>query len=148
MSEQDQASNPGRRNFIAIAAAGTVGIMGATATAMGTGFLYPVARKPPSPLFVCLESEVPAGDPMELTDLLGRKVLLMHQPGGGLIAVSTVCSHLGCTVYYRPEQKVFDCPCHGGKFDHEGKPIAGPPQTPLARFPVEVREGKVFVQFA
>jgi cytochrome b6-f complex iron-sulfur subunit len=51
-------------------------------------------------------------------------------------------------VYYRPQKKVFECPCHQGVFDADGNPTAGPPVSPLNKYETEVRGGKVFVQFA
>ena len=78
----------------------------------------------------------------------GRKVLLMRRKNNELMAISTECTHLGCSVYYRPGKRIFDCPCHQGVFDFEGNPISGPPTRPLERYPVEVRESKIFVHFS
>jgi Rieske Fe-S protein len=44
---------------------------------------------------------------------------------------SSICTHLSCNVIWREETKVFDCPCHAGRFDIMGQPIAGPPTKPL-----------------
>lgn len=117
------------------------------AAVVGGGFLYPVKRRKARPQFICLEKEVPQGSTREIVDPAGRTVLLMNM-SGEFLALSTICSHLGCNVFYRPEENVFDCPCHDGKFDGQGNPIGGPPERPLDRYPTEVREGKVFVQFA
>jgi cytochrome b6-f complex iron-sulfur subunit len=50
--------------------------------------------------------------------------------GGGLYAVSAVCTHLGCVVA-RQETGGFYCPCHGSRFDARGKVTAGPAPRPL-----------------
>ena len=42
----------------------------------------------------------------------------------GIYAVSSVCTHLGCTVARSTEG--FGCPCHGSKFDSNGKVTGGP----------------------
>jgi cytochrome b6-f complex iron-sulfur subunit len=42
----------------------------------------------------------------------------------GIYAVSSVCTHLGCTVARSAEG--FGCPCHGSKFDAAGKVTGGP----------------------
>ncbi len=47
----------------------------------------------------------------------------------GFTALSLVCTHLGCTVESKPEG--FTCPCHGSRFDSQGKVIRGPAQKPL-----------------
>ena len=146
MEDNDHATE--RRTFLMGVSAAAVALMGGAASFIGAGFLYPVKRKQPSPRFVCLESEVPEGEPLEINDPLGRKVLLFKKAGGKLLAIGTVCSHLGCAVFYRSKKKMFDCPCHQGVFDGEGNPVSGPPERPLDRYPVTVSEGKVFVQFS
>ena len=44
---------------------------------------------------------------------------------------SSTCTHLACNVIWQRETHTFECPCHSGKFDAEGRPIAGPPTRPL-----------------
>jgi Rieske Fe-S protein len=71
--------------------------------------------------------------------------ILVHLPGGELRAFSQKCTHLGCVVYYEPETGEMECPCHEGFFDaRTGEVLAGPPQQPLGRIDVEVREGTVW----
>ncbi len=120
---------------------------GGVASVLGAGFLYPIKKVKPPALFICLDSELPYDDPLEITDQQGRKVLLMRQKDGTPMAMSTVCTHLGCAVFYRKEKGIFECPCHQGVFDAMGNPTAGPPPRPLDRYEVEVRGGKIFVQF-
>jgi Rieske Fe-S protein len=63
----------------------------------------------------------------------------------GLFALSPVCTHLGCLVNWDYNKKEFICPCHGGKYDMEGKVRGGPPPAPLNRLPLEVRDEKVYI---
>lgn len=65
--------------------------------------------------------------------------------GGEIFALSSVCSHLGCLVDWSRHKNEFFCPCHGGKYDIEGKVIAGPPPAPLARMPLKVEGGEVYI---
>jgi Rieske Fe-S protein len=51
--------------------------------------------------------------------------------GDKLTVFSSVCTHLSCNVIWREETRVFECPCHAGKFDVNGRPISGPPKKPL-----------------
>ena len=62
-----------------------------------------------------------------------------------LIALSPVCSHLGCLVNWDNFKQAFLCPCHGGRYSMSGDVIAGPPPAPLKRLPLEMRKGKVYV---
>jgi carotenoid phi-ring synthase / carotenoid chi-ring synthase len=50
------------------------------------------------------------------------------------IAVRGACTHQGCHV--APTSDGFLCPCHGGRFDLRGEPIAGPPKRALERLKI------------
>jgi Rieske Fe-S protein len=63
----------------------------------------------------------------------------------GLAVLSATCSHLGCLVNYNREKGEFVCPCHGGRYDLGGNNIAGPPPAPLARLPLKIVDGMLYV---
>jgi Rieske Fe-S protein len=52
-------------------------------------------------------------------------------PDGKAQVFSSTCTHLACNVIWQDATGTFECPCHSGKFDAEGRPIAGPPTRPL-----------------
>ena len=58
---------------------------------------------------------------------------------------SSTCTHLACNVIWRKEKGIFECPCHSGNFDINGRPIAGPPTKPLVALEHKVEEGKLMV---
>ncbi|HWQ91080.1 MAG TPA: ubiquinol-cytochrome c reductase iron-sulfur subunit, partial [Clostridia bacterium] len=62
------------------------------------------------------------------------------------VAYSIHCTHLGCPVRWLKEAQLFMCPCHGGVFYKNGDVAAGPPDKPLARYPVRVENGEVQIQ--
>ena len=74
----------------------------------------------------------------------GTTTLLMHIPAvlihteDGFLALSLVCTHLGCTVEQKDE--AFECPCHGSKYDRQGYVTRGPSKVPLKRLRVETNE--------
>ncbi len=68
------------------------------------------------------------------------RVFIVSSPSGPVV-FSATCSHLGCLVNYQREKGEFVCPCHGGRYDLNGRNIAGPPPAPLTRFPVRVKDG-------
>ena len=41
------------------------------------------------------------------------------------------CSHLGCTLKWNKQERTWDCPCHGSRYDKEGGLIEGPANTDL-----------------
>jgi cytochrome b6-f complex iron-sulfur subunit len=65
---------------------------------------------------------------------------LLHPSEGTFLAFSRLCTHAACPIFYRPEEHIFACPCHGGVFSAvDGSVLAGPPPKPLPRVHLEVR---------
>lgn len=61
-------------------------------------------------------------------------------------AYSQSCTHLMCPVHYQAATRRLVCCCHEGYFSAEdGRVLAGPPPRPLPRYPVEVRDGQIWV---
>ena len=52
----------------------------------------------------------------------------------GIYALSTVCTHLGCTPNWLNAEQKFKCPCHGSGFRKTGINFEGPAPRPLERF--------------
>ena len=134
-----------RRDFVAnvVLSTGTVLGLGSLAYRF-LGYLYPLV--PPMKLV-----EVPAGS---FSDIAPDGVRLVQLPQGPVLletvdnevrAFSAICTHLGCTVGWHPEQKQFICPCHQGIYDCNGVVVSGPPPRPLAKLSVKLRDGQVFV---
>lgn len=71
--------------------------------------------------------------------------IIVERPGKGYIALSRVCTHLGCLVNYNEEEKRLVCPCHAGVFDLEGRVLSGPPPRPLQQLPLKVEGNKIIV---
>jgi Rieske Fe-S protein len=62
-----------------------------------------------------------------------------------LLAYNQKCTHLSCAVIPKVDEGVIRCPCHEGVFDMaSGRPLAGPPQRPLARILLEVRGRDIY----
>ncbi|OJH18670.1 menaquinol-cytochrome C reductase [Bacillus obstructivus] len=68
---------------------------------------------------------------------------------GEIIALSPICKHLGCNVTWgenkqHPHQ--FYCPCHGGRYELNGKNVPGtPPSAPLDAYPTKVKDGYLYL---
>jgi cytochrome b6-f complex iron-sulfur subunit len=71
------------------------------------------------------------------TVLPNPPAVLLHTENG-FSALSLVCTHLGCTV--EDNMQGFACPCHGSRFDTNGKVTHGPAQTSLRPLRVEVTD--------
>jgi glycine/D-amino acid oxidase-like deaminating enzyme/nitrite reductase/ring-hydroxylating ferredoxin subunit len=59
------------------------------------------------------------------------KIAAYRDVHGKLIERSAICTHLGCVVQWNAGEKTWDCPCHGSRFDPEGKVLNGPAITDL-----------------
>lgn len=62
-----------------------------------------------------------------------QKVAVYKNKAGKVCKYSAVCPHLGCIVNWNNEAKSFDCPCHGSRFDKEGKVLNGPAKENLKK---------------
>ena len=60
-----------------------------------------------------------------------RVIFLTATEDGAVRALSATCTHLGCRVAWSASADRFECPCHQGAYDREGRVIAGPPPAPL-----------------
>jgi menaquinol-cytochrome c reductase iron-sulfur subunit len=65
--------------------------------------------------------------------------------GRDYIAMSNICTHLGCRVRWIDQEQQFFCPCHNGVFDKEGNVVSGPPPKPLDRYEVKVENDQLYL---
>lgn len=64
----------------------------------------------------------------------GRDAAVYKDENGKIHAVSPDCSHLGCRLTFNPELKSWDCPCHGSRFDVDGKVLDNPAIRDLEKY--------------
>jgi glycine/D-amino acid oxidase-like deaminating enzyme/nitrite reductase/ring-hydroxylating ferredoxin subunit len=65
-----------------------------------------------------------------------KKIAVFRDYDNSLKAYSAVCPHLGCIVKWNDDEKSFDCPCHGSRFDTDGTVINGPAQNDLGKIKI------------
>jgi Rieske Fe-S protein len=68
-----------------------------------------------------------------------KKVAAYRDESGAVHEVSAVCRHLGCIVAWNANEKSWDCPCHGSRYDAHGRVFNGPANSDLP--PVDADEG-------
>lgn len=56
----------------------------------------------------------------------GKKVAAYKDEKGKVHLRSPVCTHMGCIVAWNGAERSWDCPCHGSRFDVDGKILHGP----------------------
>lgn len=75
----------------------------------GDGFWVDVARL----------QEVPPGSAVRFSTAAFDGFVV--NDGGTIRALSSVCSHMGCTLHFRPDWQDLRCPCHGASFGLDGR---------------------------
>ena len=143
---ETQEGQPTRRGFAGV-------LLGGGVLASVASFLYPVLRYlVPPPTQDLGSSEVVAAKADELKPnsfkifRFGSKPgLLVHAADGEYHAMSATCTHLSCTVQYRPDLHLVWCACHNGMYDLNGRNISGPPPRPLETYAVHERGDEIVV---
>lgn len=77
----------------------------------------------------------------------GQAATIVRNPekADEILAVNTKCTHKGCTVAWKADQKSFVCPCHGAKYNAMGE-VTNPPATaPLTPYKVNVNGDQITV---
>lgn len=67
-----------------------------------------------------------------VVEMDGEKLGVYKAADGTLYAVEPRCPHLGCQLEWNPDERSWDCPCHGSRFDFRGRLLSGPAQEGLA----------------
>jgi Rieske Fe-S protein len=80
-----------------------------------------------------------------ITESQEHFIFVLTNDGREFIAMSNICTHLGCRVRWLADREVFLSPCHNGIFDKQGYVISGPPPRPLDRYEVKIESDKLFV---
>jgi Rieske Fe-S protein len=86
-------------------------------------------------------SDLPEGERRIV--IVGENPVEVLRMGDSITARMLRCTHMGCVVRWRPDARIYVCPCHDGRYDAEGNPIAGPPPRPLSMVPVSIRGQRV-----
>jgi Rieske Fe-S protein len=128
-------------------------VLGGSLLAWLAAVLYPVMAylKPPEQGEVEVTS-VKAGkvsaiekDSGVIVRFGNKPVILVRNAAGGFRAFSATCTHLDCTVQYRKDMGLIWCACHNGRYDLNGRNVAGPPPRPLDEFRVVVQGDEISI---
>jgi cytochrome b6-f complex iron-sulfur subunit len=120
--------------------AGHIGILGTVR------FLFPNVSFEPAQVFKTDRKEIFGAETVNESWKEANQVWMVNT-GGKIIAVSTVCTHLGCTPNWLAGESKFKCPCHGSGYYISGVNFEGPTPRPLERFKIGIDpiDGKVVV---
>lgn len=116
----------------------------ATSGALVLRFFYPNVNFEPEMDFI-------AGMPGDFEDGVDEKFkngfgVWMVKQEGRLVALSNICTHLGCIPTWMPAELKFKCPCHGSGYYMNGINFEGPAPRPLERYRViTLPDGRILV---
>ena len=104
-----------------------------------------VVSQPTAGITIDLSS--PANSALKTTGgfILTNGIYIICTAPSTYIAMSSICTHQGCTVNFNSSSSQFSCPCHGGRFDISGKVLMGPPPSPLPKYSVTVNGNSLTV---
>lgn len=135
-----------RRKFLGLAGSGALATIALGAGITTVKYLEPnVLFEESSRFKVGRPEDIPKGT---LLVLEREQVFILHGPDG-FVALSAVCTHLGCMTRYEKATSRIFCPCHGSAFSSDdGKVTGGPAPKPLARLKITLEKGELYVDAA
>jgi len=99
-------------------------------------FMMPnILTEPPSKVKVGLSESYEEG---KVVEKFKDQNIWVVRNGGKIYALSTTCTHLGCTPNWLESAQKFKCPCHGSGFYISGINFEGPAPRPLERWAISV----------
>jgi Rieske Fe-S protein len=143
--EKDRPAQPGRRHMLGF-------LVGSGVVASFVSFVYPILSFVLPPKTGELDADAVAAKVGELGVNSAKIFRMGNRPGilvrmadGNYRALSAVCTHLNCTVQYRPRERDIWCACHNGVYNLQGAVLSGPPPKPLEVFEVHTRGQDIIV---
>jgi cytochrome b6-f complex iron-sulfur subunit len=79
-----------------------------------------------------------------LVESIAGVFLLSRTSDAAFSAIDAVCSHQSCTVT-GADGVVYECPCHGSRYDRNGRVVRGPATAALRQFPTTFASGVVTI---
>lgn len=65
-------------------------------------------------------------DSGSIIEINREKIGIYKDPDGKIFAVKPICTHLGCLLSWNDVDKTWDCPCHGSRFNYDGRNLYDP----------------------
>jgi len=112
-------------------------------------FMFPnILREPPSRFKVGFPDQFAPGQ-VETKFKAQFGVWIVNTEFEGqqeIVALKSVCTHLGCTPNWLEAEQKFKCPCHGSGFYKDGINFEGPAPRPLERYAISIaNDGQIEV---
>jgi cytochrome b6-f complex iron-sulfur subunit len=69
--------------------------------------------------------------------------VFLYKENNEITVLSRKCPHLGCTIEWDKQNSCFVCPCHGSRFNRNGKYIQGPAKRNLTKIEYKLSQNKI-----
>lgn len=132
-AETNENANMPRRRLLAWLS--SVGLAGSAVLAVLSDLIFfkpRVTYGQPALFQIGKPEEFPPGTRMARE---AERICIVRE-GNKIAAISTTCTHLGCSVAI--SDTGFACPCHGSRYDQDGTVTGGPAPKPLPWFKVSL----------
>lgn len=143
MSEVSEA-NQQRRTFLGILLGGISAVLAAALAWPLFRYLAPRGGGDKGAKVKVPRDKVKVGEAYFFT-FRGHPAVVLQPKAGDFIALTAVCTHLGCIVKWVSDKGEFLCPCHGGRYSAQGKVLSGPPPRPLESYPIKIEDTELVV---
>ena len=136
LTEEERA----RRAFLGMMTGGALVVAALGTGVTGVKYLWPEV------LFE-EETRFRIGKPANLAPgtvlVLPEQKAFVVRTADGVFALSATCTHLGCLTQYERDQNRIFCPCHGSRYDAEGRVTNGPAPKSLPRLSLTLEGGEL-----
>ena len=127
-----------RRGILKGLVAGTAAVVTAPIVYVAVRFLGYISKGDSNQTFTTVAfSDLTPEKPSKLIQINDEPIIVVREQNDAIRAFTATCTHLGCTVSYRPQVPDFFCKCHQGRYDVNGVNVPGTrPQAPLTELTV------------
>ncbi len=143
MSDASTSANE-RRTFLGIILGGIGAVIAGVFSWPLFRYLSPIDKGGAAQQVRVAKAEIGVGG-AHFFSFQGRPAVLLQPTAGEFMALSAVCTHLGCIVKWVDDSQEFLCPCHGGRFSTAGQVLGGPPPKPLETYAVSLEGEEILI---
>jgi cytochrome b6-f complex iron-sulfur subunit len=143
---QELTGGTSRRDYLKVAWKALGLVATAEFATVLVAYLWPRAKGESDQRSTVIEAgPVAEFTPASVTAFPKGRFYLVRLTDGGFLALSSRCTHLGCSVPWNEKTQTFPCPCHASVFDMTGNVQSPPAPRALDLFPVRIDGGIVKV---
>jgi Rieske Fe-S protein len=135
MASTGVTPNAGRRSVLNwLLGTWSAGVLGSIAFPIVRYLVPPEVPEAPNLTVKAGPASTLAPNSARIVPFGSKPAIVVRLASGELRAFAGTCTHLSCTVQYRPDLEHIWCACHNGHYDLHGRNVSGPPPRPLEAY--------------